>query len=290
MKKRKQHNVKRPENDKRSKNDKEPKKVREISIKFGNNEVCFSISDMIQIVMAIFTLMSLVGVIFTLYEMQKDRNAAYKPTVLMNAVDFQISWNTNGEEEWLSAIPNESKNSYEVNEDGSITGTFSLPINIFPHNGLEKFTVVNIGVGAAKDIYFEWDQNNLSYLSNYLAEQDPSKADFCTVGESAVFSYDKRLIVTDVDSSVRIMYMLPDATETYTLPLPTAYSILIHEIMKCNSLPQSPHIILYAEYSDVQGRSTKDIFYISINRTYYESETDNSGTATYQLTPTLLTG
>ena len=40
--------------------------------------------------------------------------------------------------------------------------TISLPVNIFPNNGVESFTAINLGVGAAKDIYFEWDQNNLS--------------------------------------------------------------------------------------------------------------------------------
>lgn len=172
--------------------------------------------------------------------------------------------------------------------DGSITGTVDIPVNIFPNNGLESFTVVNLGVGAAKDIYFEWDQTNLSRLSNYLAECNPSKENFCTFGASAVFSFDKGLVVTDIDSSFRLMYMLPNAVETYTLPLPTAYSVLIHEIMKCNSLPEHMYIVLYAEYSDVQNNSIKDAFYITINRTGFKSAEDNSGSAIYQLTPTLL--
>lgn len=220
--------------------------------------------------------------------MQADRNAAYKPTILMNASDFNISWDSNGEEDWLVSLPDKSNSSYKINADGSITGTVDIPVNIFPNNGLESFTVVNLGVGAAKDIYFEWDQTNLSRLSNYLAECNPSKKNFCTFGESAVFSFDKGLVVTDIDSGFRLMYMLPNAVETYTLPLPTAYSVLIHEIMKCKSLPEHMYIVLYAEYSDVQNNSIKDAFYITINRTGFKSAEDNSGSAIYQLTPTLL--
>lgn len=259
--------------------------------KCGASEIekaTLSTSDKIQIIMAILTIFSLIGVVLTLREMQTDRNAAYKPTILMNASDFNISWDSNGEEDWLVSLPDKSNSSYKVNDDGSITGTISLPVNIFPNNGLENFTVVNLGVGAAKDIYFEWDQNNLSRLSNYLTECNPSKADFCTVGESAVFSFDKGLVVTDIDSGFRLMYMLPNAVETYTLPLPTAYSVLIHEIMKCNSLPEHMYIVLYAEYSDVQNNSIKDAFYITINRTGFKSAEDNSGSAIYQLTPTFL--
>lgn len=263
-------------------NEKEPRGASEIE------KATLSISDIIQIIMAILTVFSLIGVVLTLREMQTDRNAAYKPTILMNASDFNISWDSNGEEDWLVSLPDKSNSSYKINADGSITGTVDIPVNIFPNNGLESFTVVNLGVGAAKDIYFEWDQTNLSRLSNYLAECNPSKENFCTFGESAVFSFDKGLVVTDIDSGFRLMYMLPNAVETYTLPLPTAYSVLIHEIMKCNSLPEHMYIVLYAEYSDVQNNSIKDAFYITINRTGFKSAEDNSGSAIYQLTPTLL--
>lgn len=263
-------------------NEKEPRGVSEIE------KATLSISDKIQIIMAILTGFSLIGVVLTLREMQTDRNAAYKPTILMNASDFNISWDSNSEEDWLVSLPDKSNSSYKINADGSITGTVDIPVNIFPNNGLESFTVVNLGVGAAKDIHFEWDQTNLSRLSNYLAECNPSKENFCTFGESAVFSFDKGLVVTDIDSGFRLMYMLPNAVETYTLPLPTAYSVLIHEIMKCNSLPEHMYIVLYAEYSDVQNNSIKDAFYITINRTGFKSAEDNSGSAIYQLTPTLL--
>ena len=266
------------------------KKVKVVSSGSGKTKAFISTSDVVQIIMAILTFLSLVGVILTLREMQKDRDTAYKPTILINPIDFQIAWNANGEEEWLSSLPDESNNSYTVNGDGSITGTIHLPVNIFPDDGLESFTVVNIGIGAAKDIYFKWDENNIQYLCDYLAECDPSKTEFCTFGESAAFSFDERIVVTDVDRDIRLMYMLPEAKETYTIPLPTAYSVLIHEIMKCTALAEPPHIILYAEYSDVQGKSIRDVFYVVINRAYYEIAADNSGNASYQFTTTLLTG
>jgi len=251
-------------------------------------EFPFPLSDIIQMVMAFMAFLSFIGVLLTLNEMRKDRDAAYKPSVLMNAADFQITWNTSGEENWVSSLPNESDSSYEISEDGSITGTYSLPVNIFPNGKLESLTAVNIGVGTARDVCFEWDGNNLLLLSDYLTECNPSKSGFCAFGKSVAFSFDERLIVTDLAHSTRLMYMLPDATETYTLSLPMAYSILIHEIMKCPALPENLHIILYAEYFDIQGKHSMDTIDIAINRIYYESKLDGSGTASYQLTPTLL--
>lgn len=251
-------------------------------------ESSVSLSDKIQILMLIVTFLSLVGVGLTLNEMKKDRDAAYKPTLLTNAADFRISWDSNGEEDWLSSLPKESNSSYEVREDGSIKGTFTLPINIFPNDELESLSVVNVGVGTAKDICFEWDTDNISRLCDYLVECNSSKSNFCTIGESAAFSFDERLVVTDIDRNIKLMYMLPNAQEIYTIPLPMAYSILIHEIMKCSSLPKHMYIVLRAEYFDIQGKKARDTFYITINRTYYRTSVDSSGTATYQLTPVLL--
>lgn len=263
--------------------------IKEVTIELGKKKLSFLLSDIIQIFMVVMAAMSFIGVLLTLNEMRKDRDAAYKPAVFMNTVDYQVSWDASGEESWVSSLPNKSDSNYEVNEDGSITGTFSLPINIFPNGKLESFTSVNIGIGTARDVRFEWDQNNLHLLTEYLTACNPSKSGFCSFDESVTFSFDERLIVTDIEHSTRLMYMLPDATETYTLSIPMAYSILIHEIMKCPSLPENMHIILYVEYSDIQGKHSRDTIYITINRTYYENGMDGSGTATYQLTPTLLT-
>lgn len=263
--------------------------IKEVTMELGDRRVSFLLSDMIQIFMAVIACLSFIGVLLTLNEMRKDRDAAYKPAVLMNAADFQISWDANGEEKWLSSLPKKSDGNYEVNEDGSITGTFSLPVNIFPNGELESFTAVNIGIGTARDICFEWDQNNLLLLTDYLSVCNPSKSNFCTFDKSAAFSFGGRLVVTNMERSPRLMYMLSDATETYTLPLPMAYSILIHEIMKCASLPENLYIVLYVEYSDIQGKRSRDTIYISINRTYFENDVDGSGTATYQLAPFLPT-
>ena len=97
-----------------------------------SKKIPISISDKIQIVMVILTFLSLIGVLLTLKEMQVERNAAYNPTILMNASDFSISWDSNGQEGWLASLPDTSNSSYEVNSDGSITGTISLSVNIFP--------------------------------------------------------------------------------------------------------------------------------------------------------------
>ena len=264
------------------------KEIDNITIRAGRWKIQLSISDIIQITVVIISLCSFIGVICTLREMQKDRDAAYRPTILMNPEEYQISWNSSKEEEWLSSLPDEPHNTYEINEDGSVSGTGSIPMNIFPENELEGFTVVNVGVGVSKDIHFKWDDSNIENLSEYLSKCDPTKSEFCTSGKSVAFSFEDRVVITDIDRDTKLMYMLADASETYTIPLPMAYSILIHEIMKTNMLEELPYIILSAEYTDIQGKAIKDYFYVTIQRTFYQTNEDGSGSATYQLNPTAL--
>lgn len=269
-------------------NNKNVREIHSISINFRGRHLVISVSDGIQIVMAFFSLISLIVVICTLGEMQKERDTAYRPTVLMNPEEYQISWNENKEEDWLSSLPNEAESTYKIGEDGSIEGTFKFPMVVFPENGLENFTVVNVGVGVSKDVCLEWSDRNIENLSAYLSKCDPTKSEFCTYGESAAFSLGNRVVITDIDRDIKLMYMLADASEEYTVPLPMAYTILIHEIMKTNMLDELPYIILSAEYKDIQGKTIKDNFYITIERTSYKTEEDGSGSATFQLNPTVL--
>lgn len=260
-----------------------------VDIPTGDKASCLSIADKINIVMAILTLLSVVGVFFTIHEMRKDRDAAYKPAILMNPIEFEISWNEDGEEEWFTSLPGEGESSVDVDEHGEMIGTIKIPMTIFRENGLETFSVVNIGVGAARDIVFEWDENNVQNLKEYLIERDSSKADFCLEGQSVVFSIGDRIVMTDKPQGNRLMYMLPNAEETYILALPTAYSVLVHEIVKNADLGENlPHLVLYVDYTDVQGKNMQDAFCIWIQRTFYEVNPDGSGFATYQLVPQLL--
>lgn len=262
--------------------------IKEMPITVGKWKIALSVPDIIQIAMIVISFLSFLGVVCTLGEMKKDREAAYKPTILMNPESYDVSWNSNKEEEWLSSLPNKPYSDYKINEDGSISGTGSIPINIFPENALESFTVVNIGVGAAKNIRFSWDKNNIDNLFNYLSKCDLTRSEFCIYDKSVAFMFEDRVVVTDIDHDIKLMYMLADAEETYVLPLPISYSILIHEIIKTDMLEELPYIILYAEYTDVQGKTINDCFFIKIQRTSYTVDEDDSGFATFQLNPEVL--
>lgn len=255
-----------------------------------NPKSSIQISDYINITIAFLTFLSVVGVFLTLVEMRKDRDAAYKPSILMNPKNFEITWNSNGEEPWAEEFSsaNSPEHSYTTQLDGTVNGTIKLPITLFTRGELESFAVVNIGVGSAKQLTFSWDETNIESLTEYLVEYNPNKKNFCSLGKSFSCSINHCIYITDLPEDSALMYMLPESSQTYTLPLPVSYSILIHEIIKSNMGSVSPRIVLKVTYSDIQDKQSEDFFLISIVRTSYTSNKDGSGSATYQLVPTYL--
>ena len=219
-----------------------------------------SYGDIINIVVAVFTLLSVIGVFWTILEMRRDRDAAYRPAIVMNPIEISFSWNEgdNRDSDWLK-----TKLS-------------------------SRFSVVNIGVGTAKNVVFEWDEHNTAKLRNYLIMCDSSKADFCTIGEY----YDSFSLNGVSDSAIMskegetsLMYILPEANETHQLLFPIQYSILIEEIIKTGYSLSIPRLTLYAKYEDIQGKKIKSTYSIIVDVSLHTTDTLTSGEAIYQLVP-----
>ena len=222
--------------------------------------------------------------------MRRDRDAAYRPSLLMNPVEYSVTWNDQGEEPWLSSSDTEEE-SMEILEDGTIQGSITIPMTLFPDDGLEVMSVVNIGVGTAKDIVFTWDEENIELLTNQLLKINPEKQDFCLVDQNITFLINDHIIVTDIPTPYQLMYMLPDAEQEYKLPIPTPYTILIHEILKesdGNISDEFIHFSLDIEYKDVQGKKFTNTCLFYVKRVFSEDDLDNENSVTYQLVPYLL--
>ena len=176
------------------------------------------------------------------------------------------------------------ESTIEENEDGSISGSLQVPIIGITESFME-YSVVNIGVGTAKNIVFKWDEDYTQNLCDYLISCDARKEDFCVIGEeSDVFSINEHLVMTNKENMMELMYMLPEATESYSLYFPVQYTILIEEMIK-NGYNDCPPLILYITYYDLQGDLKNDVLVIRIKRTFFYESEDGSGKALYQLVP-----
>ena len=80
-----------------------------------------SIGDWINSIIALFTFISLILVGWSIVEMRRDRDAAYRPSLLMNPVEYSVTWNDEGEEPWLSSADTQvEEESIEAQEDGTV--------------------------------------------------------------------------------------------------------------------------------------------------------------------------
>ncbi len=250
-----------------------------------------SVGDIINSVIAFLTLLSVLGVVITIKEMRNDRNATYKPDVLINPIEITFSWDKDGWEDWQSFSKQSVEASSEEKEDGTIVGRIRVPIVTFNGNCFNNFTAANVGVGTAKNVIFTWNEGNTKRLSDFLAVADNTKEDFCTIDKSIVFDYHNTLLMLDKELPFRIMYMLPAerSEDTYTISLPAQYTILIHEVFKSgcilNSASNDLYLLLTISYEDLQERQLKDYVMIFINQKRCILNEDGSGTATYQLVP-----
>lgn len=244
------------------------------------------IGDIIDSIMAFFTLISLILLWYSIVEMKRDRDAAYRPSLLMNPIEYTITWNDKGEEEWLSSSKPQKEGSVNILEDGKVHVSLEIPVILFREDGLETISIVNVGVGAAKNIVFRWNRNNIDSLQKQLLEIDSSRKDFCSVDKNITFTINKHIVAADMPKDYRLMYMLADAKQTYTIPIPTSYTILIHEIFKAAKEKEKDtiaHFTLEIEYTDVQGKRFSDTCFIFAKKVFSKDDLNNKNCVTYQL-------
>lgn len=255
---------------------------------FSQTKEKILLADKINIIMAALTFGTLVFAMLTLGEMVKERNTTYEPSILINPTEYSFEWNEDGVEDWLnfSCAP---KDEQSINyQEGVIYGSVNIPITVLYEGELEKLSTINVGVGTARDVVFEWSEHNLDDLNEFLIQCDESKKEFFKIDQSATFSYEQGLLITNPVKSSRLMYMLANAQETYNISLPSIYSVLIHEIIKTNNHNNDiPPLLLTARYFDVQGRAKREAFLIYITQVLYQQETSGEGKAKYQLVPAI---
>lgn len=251
-------------------------------------KIKLSASDVISIISAGISLISVIFVALTLHEMKTDRNAAYMPKILLNPSEISFSWDENGKEARYNLKDNENNDTFEIDENGNIKGSLEIPVSYLSDYKSENFDVVNLGVGNARDVVFKWHEDNITKLNDCLIECNPTKSEFLKVDKSAVFDFDGNIVMTSVPLDYRIMYMLANAQETYKLTIPMAYSILIHEIIKSSPYDKElPYLILTAKYFDVQGNEHNEIFLVQIKRLISTTDKTGAGEAVYQLIPAI---
>jgi len=234
----------------------------------------------VSMITSVTAIISVFIAIITVCQMKSDRDAAYRPKILINPAQCEFSWDENGKSDWMDSMKNlgvqkDSEESNDILQEGVVTSSIGVLLD-----------TVNVGVGTANHIYFEWLESNITKLNEYLIQCDSSKTDFMEIDESIKLIYDDKILGLNLPSTSAQMYMLPMAEESYSLLFPPAYYLLIQEIIKAGGNQDDiPYIILSANYTDIQGKEYTDVFVFAVKITLRVEDTSGSGTASFQLVP-----
>ena len=218
------------------------------------------------------SLVSTILVLFTLFEMQAERDAAYKPNIHINSAGIEFAWDQSH---------NILFNTNETDEEmQSVLDAFdySRGLNV-------NLDIQNTGVGTATDVAIDWlyEENISSFqqmLSNYENEIVSLKdriisiqVQGTTIGQP--ISRNKELLhgFLCADSSQQI--------ETISIPFPYIY---LYELAYAHFMQDFiPHVKFVLEYKDIQGKPYNKEFTIVPSVEYITMHPDGHGAGSVRL-------
>lgn len=238
------------------------------------------LADKINSFIAILTLISVVCTLYTLREMQIDRDMAYRPTLSTNPITLSFSWNGEEVDNWTIISETNSKSDTEDDSSHATTGILDMT---------GEFTFENIGVGVAKEIRFVWDSDNTERLLDKLVELDRTKRKFCKIGNQVEFFYENRSLAMGKETEYVLMYLLPEATESCKVLIPLQYILIINEIVKLPQYSGSDDAMFFlnVQYKDIQGKQHSEQLAFQVKRMLFSMGENDSGEVYYQLVPCL---
>lgn len=214
------------------------------------------------------SIVSVILVLLTLFEMQADRNAAYRPDVSFADIEVAITW----EGECETENPEENQ-----------------PLNLDPFfekydvNATPQLMMYNIGVGTAKNIKLQWDHG--ANVENFIKAFEPYDDISILLDDNMIYiETDKSVIGQGVGNGYTADFMLSSAEDYCTIQFPVAYSYLIRELLT-RSLPsnQLPTLSLSVTYTDIQNKAYSKVINIYIQTISYISDAYGNGCCVYNL-------
>lgn len=222
------------------------------------------IKTSIEIITNIATIISVIMVLFTLLEMQVQRNNAYRPYIVFESVQVDVAW---GDTENI-------ENAFAESDDSFNPGIITIPTR-------------NIGVGVAKQITYSIDKSNFIAWLDLLNELDTeNEYSYSQNGNQLIVKTNSSEIAFSGNYEMTKVFLLPNAEEIFDFVIPIHYTRLLQGIYSVRGAERVdiPDIEVFISFSDVQGvKYTRQIF-LSINDIYIFEDSDGNGLASYKIT------
>ncbi|MGM9659508.1 MAG: hypothetical protein ACI3WQ_02805 [Faecousia sp.] len=214
-------------------------------------------------------IISILLVLFTLIEMNIERNNAYLPDIYFNNTVFIIGWDKEG------TLSSDSSNEQVFQYYSTLTDFTNEVPQI-------KFT--NVGMETAKYVHIEWDHsNNMKALSHFFVNASKESLFSYEVTDSfTIIKTNNSKITTISNHSLDITYMKNESQEEQIL-LPLEY----WECIKINCYNgadmEIPDLKIRLRYSDIQGKEYHVEKIMKIVPLYKVTNLDNSGYAVFEV-------
>ena len=192
-------------------------------------------------------------VLFTLFEMQAERNAAYMPNISINSPGIKFAWNQDRIlAKDISGIMDEKKDIWEAYGSSYAQGL------------IVKMNVQNTGVGVAKDVCVDWlhVENIPSFQKAFSGNNDISV--YVEKNQLIIDIKDGMTMGSFFPESERLEFgfLSADLTNSQELVIPDEY-IHLYELLYAYQLWDNiPDIRFNVIYKDVQGEIYTKTFVI----------------------------
>lgn len=223
------------------------------------------------IIETFISLLSVLLVLFTLFEMQEERNAAYRPNISLNSAKIIFAWDENG--------------SF-VNDYSLLTDRFGMA------DSLERYfkgfnvniPIQNTGVGVAKDVCVDWNyEENLAKFQQLFEE---SAGVTVAVAGNQIFIESNGLTMGSFfsDEPLYLFGYLQNSFEiSETIQIPH-YFVELYELAYSNGLWRSiPEIRFRIICKDVQGEEYSKWYIISPTPELVASHLEGGGAGMVKL-------
>lgn len=223
--------------------------------------MCMTISDYISLISSVAALITAIVVFFTLLEMKKQRQRAYKPDLIFKP----------------------TKLNYSAKFENGLNFNISYPGTIEDENK-ENFDskLFNIGLGTAKKIIVKFSYDYKKALKTVIEEQQSITEDFGlkieTIDSILKITFNNlggHVIDVDHDFKYDIDYVLPTKiySNAITYSLPSSYKLLfgLFYLLKVYKNPDKlykpnekdfPPLNVSVEHLDIGGKKYKNKYLV----------------------------
>lgn len=212
------------------------------------------------------TVVSAIIVLFTLNEMQIQRNNAYMPDIAFEHVTVNISWGDTTQLDSYSDYLPDTDNTAEINPT-----IVNLPVR-------------NIGVGVAKKVSFIVEAENYIAWINAFNELNPTSEYTYTYNNGIMTIFNGTIQnVFNATYHNEKTFLLPNAEEAYQITIPVQYVKLFEHFCKTCKSFTVPNVEVKVSFEDVQGIEYRKVISLAFEQILLLDDGNGNGFAAYQI-------